>query len=386
MKIISAVRFDRGIGIFDNFINEMFKRKATAKEMGDFVSELLYKLMQNSLYGKSGQREIIHRFKLINNEDVERFELENMSDLSHVFGGKTLVRTQGKISEDLLGVITKVSNDTVDIGQTKEEDNTTEDIFKDRPLPSRKKGSVKSSVSTAAAITAYARIAMSKYKNIEGNKYYGGDTDSVIMEKELDPNLVGKGLGMMKEECRIMLGLFAGKKLYLTVDSLGVTVIKSRGVGRDLESGEDILNFDDFIKLYKGDELKIHKTKFIIQGDGIYIKPQSISVRIPPERIVQINNEVSAILEDKHNTLYELALMIGILCRSLVIYCRKVFALAVVTYGFVLVNNNLIILTHKQTSCELFIRYLTLDGISLNILEFRSKINAGIVTYVLYMN
>jgi hypothetical protein len=54
-------------------------------------------------------------------------------------------------------------------------------------VPARKKGGVKSSVSIAAAITAYARISINMFKNIPGNKYLGGDTDSVIMEHPLDP-------------------------------------------------------------------------------------------------------------------------------------------------------------------------------------------------------
>lgn len=62
--------FDRGVGLFEGFVNEMFNRKASAKEIGDAVGEVLYKLMQNSLYGKS---EVIHRFKLLENIDVNRW-------------------------------------------------------------------------------------------------------------------------------------------------------------------------------------------------------------------------------------------------------------------------------------------------------------------------
>lgn len=274
----------------------MFSRKAHAKEIGDYVGEILYKLIQNSLYGKSGQKEIIHRFKFINNQDVEKFERTHITDLTHVFGNKTLIRTQGKINAELEGVITKVfeSNDHLD----------------DLPLPGGTRGSVKSSVSTAAAITAYARIEMSKYKNIEGNKYLGGDTDSAIMAKELDSHLIGRGLGMMKEEYRIVVGLFADKKLYIIVDGKGRIVTKSRGVGKSLESGEDILNMDDFIKLFRGESLSIEKTKFLIQSDGIYIKPQTMSVKISPTRIAEINKEVSAILADKSHPLYDIALQI----------------------------------------------------------------------------
>lgn len=319
--------FDRGVGLFDEFVKEMFKRKACAKEMGDAVGELLYKLMQNSLYGKSGQKEIIHRFKLLDNKDVERFERRNKTDLTHVFGNKTLIRTQGKISGDLEGVITKLFDDSIKI----KKNNCMDEVLSELPLPSRKMGGVKSSVSTAAAITAYARIAISQYKNLDDNKYFGGDTDSVIMEKELEEHQIGKGLGMMKEECRIKLGLFADKKLYLTQDDKGLTVIKSRGVGRALETGMDILNYNDFIRLMKGEELKIYKTKFIIKSDGIYIEPQTLKLKISQTRVVKIKEEVKAILADIKNPLYELALRISVNTRDLVIYNPELFTLVAVT-------------------------------------------------------
>lgn len=314
VRILSSVIFDRGQGLFEDFIKEMFKRKAHAKESGDSVAELLYKLLQNSLYGKSGQKEIIHNFKLINSEDLELFERKNKADLTQVFGSKTLVRTQGKISGDLEKVITKMFK--YDGVQNADNESDEQEIAKDLRLPSQKRGGVKSSVSTAAAITAYARIAMSKYKNIDGNKYFGGDTDSVIMEKELNPELIGKGLGMMKEEERIKFGLFADKKLYLTENNNGQIVIKSRGVGRSLETGADILNYDDFIKLFKGEKLTIRKTKFLIENDGIYVRPQAITVKISPSSLLKITQEVSAILADSQNPLYELALKIGPASRS----------------------------------------------------------------------
>ena len=106
MKIIGALIFDKGYGLFEKFIKEMFQRKANAKEIGDEVEELLYKLIQNSMYGKSGQKEIIDSFKFINNNDVREFEFKNKTDLSQVFGDKTLIRTQGRLDADLEGVVT----------------------------------------------------------------------------------------------------------------------------------------------------------------------------------------------------------------------------------------------------------------------------------------
>jgi hypothetical protein len=302
VKVLAAVIFDKGDGLFDNYVKELYKRKADAKARGDVVEELLYKLLLNSLYGKAGQKEIIHSFKLLNNDKVKNFELLNKTDLTCMFGEKTLVRTQGKIEAELEGIISKALTQPL---ESLYDDDDIEDKkveSQDLPMPPRKRNGVKSSVSIAAAITAYARINMSRYKNIKGNKYLGGDTDSAIMEKELSPELVGNGLGMMKEECRIQLGLFADKKLYLMMDENGKVVIKSRGVGK--EGSYDILNYRDFLKLFKGDVLNIMKNKFRIKSDGIYYLPQSITVKLGVERLLMVKKELKDILDNIKHPLY----------------------------------------------------------------------------------
>lgn len=164
--------FDKGEGLLDNFIKEMYKRKADANQRGDGVEELLYKLLQNSLYGKAGQKEIIHSFKLMENDNVEKFELKNKTDLMHVFGNKTLLRCKGKIDAEVEGVICKEAR----AQQADLYDEEDEDVGEERrhlAMAARKRNGVKSSVSIAAAITAYARINMNRYKNIDGNKYLG---------------------------------------------------------------------------------------------------------------------------------------------------------------------------------------------------------------------
>lgn len=382
---MSAVAFDKGEGLFDDFVKAMFKRKAEAKERGDGVEELLYKLIQNSLFGKAGQKEIIHSFKLMDNNKVKDFELKNKTDLVQVFGGKSLIRTQGRIEAELEGVISKAPVKEESL-YDEEDDGVDTKVQRDLPTPPRKRLGVKSSVSIAAAITAYARINMSQYKNIKGNKYLGGDTDSAIMEKELSQKLVGKGLGMMKEECRVKVGLFADKKLYLMQDDNGATVIKSRGVGREASSGKDILEYRDFLKLFKGEVLKTIKTKFIIKGDGIYIKPQAISVRISNMRLLKIKEEVKAILANINHPLYMLAAEIGVTSsRALVLRGLRPSGLTVVTYGFVLVYYHLVLFKQKMPDALIpFILYVSRWGVSLDGPYFRSGVDAGLVLFTLY--
>jgi hypothetical protein len=342
----------------------MYKRKADAKERGDGVEELLYKLLQNSLYGKAGQKEIIHSFKLLDNDKIKAFELMNKTDIKQEFGNKTLVRTQGKIDAELEGVIIKGLEEQQESLYDDEEIENKNVESKDFMMPPRKKHGVKSSVSIAAAITAYARINMSQYKNIKGNKYLGGDTDSAIMEKELSPQLVGKGLGMMKEECRLLFGLFADKKLYLMKDVKGNVVVKSRGVGK--EDGYDILNYHDFLKLFKGEVLNIFKKKFRIKPDGIYYLPQAISVKLRPDRLLKVKEELKEILDNIMHPLYKLAREIeAVNITALMVHCLRPLDLRVVTYDFTLVNNHIISYLKGVAALILFILYVTKSAKSL---------------------
>jgi len=80
---------------------------------------------------------------------------------------------------------------------------------------------VKSNVVISAAFTAYARIEMIRYKNLEGYIIYYTETDSIFTNKPLPSHLVGDNLGQMKEELKgkvIKNALFLGnKKIYLSI-------------------------------------------------------------------------------------------------------------------------------------------------------------------------
>jgi len=52
-------------------------------------------------------------------------------------------------------------------------------------------------LSIAAAITAYAIIHMSQFKNNEDYILYYSDTDSAYISKRLLSNFIGNGLGLM---------------------------------------------------------------------------------------------------------------------------------------------------------------------------------------------
>jgi hypothetical protein len=74
---------------------------------------------------------------------------------------------------------------------------------------------VNSNVAIAAAVTAYARIIMIPYKLDPGVIYT--DTDSIFTTHKIDDKLLGKEIGLMKDEMSgtlIQEGYFLGIKQY----------------------------------------------------------------------------------------------------------------------------------------------------------------------------
>lgn len=92
------------------------------------------------------------------------------------------------------------------------------------------------SLSTAAAITSYARIFMSKIKLdilSKGGEIYYTDTDSIVTNIPLDSNLVGNKLGQFKLVYKIKKGYFISSKTYCLILNDNSQIIKAKGVFND---------------------------------------------------------------------------------------------------------------------------------------------------------
>jgi hypothetical protein len=97
---------------------------------------------------------------------------------------------------------------------------------------------VKANVAIAAAVTAYARIHMIPFKLLPGTAYT--DTDSIITTDILADNLVGKDIGLMKDELdnklileAYILGIKQYCYKYLSDDSNIITKSTFAGVSKD---------------------------------------------------------------------------------------------------------------------------------------------------------
>jgi hypothetical protein len=115
------------------------------------------------------------------------------------------------------------------------------------------------SIAISAAITSYARIEMSKVKLKvlqKGGKLYYTDTDSIVVDVPLDPELVGLELGQFKLEHEIIRGYFISGKTYCLITANSTArnesscIIKAKGVDSSL------LKELHFKRLLEGDNIK----------------------------------------------------------------------------------------------------------------------------------
>jgi len=109
------------------------------------------------------------------------------------------------------------------------------------------------SIAIASAITAYARIHMSQFKNNSEYNLYYSDTDSAYIDKPLSGDLVNsKVLGLMKLENIIEKAIFLAPKVYCLLTQNDEFIHKVKGLSHDinlsLKDFEQLLYKDSFIE------------------------------------------------------------------------------------------------------------------------------------------
>jgi hypothetical protein len=104
------------------------------------------------------------------------------------------------------------------------------------------------SIATAAAITSYGQIHITKIKlDIlqRGGQIFYSDTDSIVTDVKLD-DMVGGDLGQLKLEHCIQEGYFITSKTYYIKCDDGREIMKAKGVYSEL------LNRYHYLELYEG--------------------------------------------------------------------------------------------------------------------------------------
>jgi hypothetical protein len=75
------------------------------------------------------------------------------------------------------------------------------------------------SIPISAAVTSFARIHMSQIKNRDEFTLFYTDTDSIDINKPLEPKFIGKELGQMKLEHIFDKKFFLAPKVYSGITS-----------------------------------------------------------------------------------------------------------------------------------------------------------------------
>ena len=172
------------------------------------------KLELNSLYGKFAQKDQHSIIKIVRKSEAKnltkRFNYQYITTLNNDL---VLIKYSSRMNEKLR-ILYK--------NAVSQKDQELSGLFK--------MGGIPSAIQISAAISAYARISINKYKNIPGNKCYYSDTDSVILRFAIPIEHIGDDLGQMKLVYTIEEGILIRKKLYALITKEQGVVIKSSGV------------------------------------------------------------------------------------------------------------------------------------------------------------
>jgi hypothetical protein len=139
------------------------------------------KLLLNSLYGRLGMNPVMEKNVIVDSDEalkiIDRHVVTNIISFKN---GKELIT-----------------------------------FFEDRPAEDNDfKRSINISIPISLAVTANARVHMSQFKSMEGVEVYYSDTDSIDINKPLDPKFVGKELGKMKLEHIFNKVVYLAPKVY----------------------------------------------------------------------------------------------------------------------------------------------------------------------------
>jgi DNA polymerase type B, organellar and viral len=194
--------------IFVDFVTDLYEIRS--KYSKDDPLYFIIKLLMNSLYGRYGMELIIHDLIIINNEDYQDFDNK----------GIILDRLDLDNEHCMITWINPEKHEDLYFNNIKNNNNNI-------------------SVPIAAAITAYARIFMSKFKNVNESifKLFYSDTDSIhiiIYDKQkfdiLFPNLIGNGLGQLKIVHKFKKVIYIAPKVYAGITEDGQEIIKAKGL------------------------------------------------------------------------------------------------------------------------------------------------------------
>jgi DNA polymerase elongation subunit (family B) len=213
--------------IFKDFVLTLYNLRLSYPKSNPL--NYIAKLLLNSVYGRFGMLDSFSNVDIMDIKSYKKFEKDHAEDIINIIE-----------LDDKIMVVYRSSQKDLDTLL----DNASETHNVSLPI--------------ASAITAYARVHMSQFKNNNDFNLYYTDTDSIYIDKPLDDSLVSsKTLGLMKLENSIDKAVFLSPKVYCLLTKDNNLIYKVKGLSHDIE-----LTMKDFEKLlYKDSFLQKVQTK-----------------------------------------------------------------------------------------------------------------------------
>lgn len=213
-EILWGYTFERS-NIFKDFVTTLYDLRLQNQKSNPL--NYVAKIILNSVYGKFGMIDSFPDITIFKDIELyQEFEKDHAEDIIDIINleGQILV-THRSLKKDI---------DTL-LDSGKETHNVN--------------------VAIASAITAYARIHMSQFKNNPEFNLYYSDTDSIYIDKALTSDLISKTeLGKMKLKNIIEKSIFLSPKVYCLLTEEGKLIYKVKGLSHVIE-----LTMNDFNNL-----------------------------------------------------------------------------------------------------------------------------------------
>lgn len=222
-NILSGYLFDRGY-VFTDYVNFLYNLKNNSEK--GTPNYIIAKLLLNSLYGKFGTDPDNEQHIIIDSSDSQKFHSKYVvTDVINLGNGKELLSYYRP---------------------------TTKKYENNKP------SSKNTSVPVALAITAHARVHMSRLKSVASSLnliIYYMDTDCLALSGELDPKFIGTDLGLLKLEHVFNEVIYLAPKVY-SGKADGYEYTKVKGL-------KESITFDELKTiLKKGESIKLTQEKW----------------------------------------------------------------------------------------------------------------------------
>ena len=220
-EITKGYLFEKG-DLFSEYVTKMYELRKQYEK--GHAMNLIAKLLLNSLYGKFGMKMEITR--------VDIYNMDNESDKESL---KIMMEAYSETIQDYI----QIDNTYLIVRDTMADIkfDESQDMYHGLDI----------NIAIASAITSYARVVMTFFKNNPDYNLYYSDTDSVVLDKELPEEMIGNELGQLKLEHKIERAVFLAPKVYGLMDTDGTKTMKVKGIGHTLASELGILDLENLL-------------------------------------------------------------------------------------------------------------------------------------------